>query len=49
MKSDELVKKAQEYSYSYKTIKSSREELVNDGAIENYYTGIKGKKAEFVL
>ena len=44
MKSDELVKKAQEYSYSYKTIKSSREELVNDGTIENYYTGIKGKK-----
>ena len=44
MKSDELVKKAQEYSYSFKTIKSSREELVNDGAIENYYTGIKGKK-----
>lgn len=44
MKSDELVKKAQEYSYAYKTIKSSREELVNDGTIENYYTGIKGKK-----
>lgn len=44
MKSDELIKKAQEYNYSYKTIKSSREELVNEGAIENYYTGIKGKK-----
>lgn len=44
MKSDELVKKAQEYGYSFKTIKSSREELINERAIENCYTGIKGKK-----
>lgn len=44
MKSDELVKKAQEYGYSFKTIKNSREELINEGSVENYYTGVKGKK-----
>lgn len=44
MKSDDLIKKAQEYGYSFKTIKCSRKELNDEGATENYYTGIEGKK-----
>lgn len=50
MKSDDLLKKAQEYGYSFMTIKRSREELNNDGTTENYYigTGKRGGRICFV-
>lgn len=44
MKSDDLVKKAEEYGYSFRTVKRVREDLVKEGVIENYYTDVKGKK-----
>lgn len=44
MKSDELVRKAQEYGYAFKTIKRAREDLISGSSIENYCAGVKGKK-----
>lgn len=44
IKSDDLVKKAEEYGYSFRTVKRVCEDLVKEGVIENYYTGVKGKK-----
>ena len=44
MLSDELTKKARQYGYAFTTIKRAREELNQEGATENYYTGVKGKK-----
>lgn len=50
MKSDDLVKKAQEYGYSFRTVKRAREELNNEGSTENYYagTGKRGGRICFV-
>ncbi len=50
MKSDELVRKAQEYGYAFKTIKRAREELNNDNVTENNYvgTGKRGGRICFV-
>lgn len=39
MKSDDLVKKAQEYGYSFETVKRARKELKDENQIENYSTG----------
>ena len=50
MKSDDLVKKAQEYGYAFKTIRNSREDLNKDGITENYYvgTGKRGGRICFI-
>lgn len=39
MRSDDLVKKAQEYGYSFETVKRARKELKDENQIENYSTG----------
>ena len=39
MKSDDLVKRAQEYGYSFETVKRARGELKKEGLVENYATG----------
>lgn len=44
MKSDDLLKKAQEYGYSFRTVKRAREDLNNEGKTENFYTGAEKKK-----
>lgn len=44
MKSDDLIRKAQEFGYAYDTIKRSRKEMIADSVIENTYEGTKGKK-----
>lgn len=50
MKSDDVVKKAQEYGYSFRTVKRAREELNNEGTTENYYigTGKRGGRICFI-
>ena len=47
MKSDDLVKKAQEYGYSFETVKRARKELKDEGQVENYSTG-SAKKGDRV-
>lgn len=44
MKSDDLIRKAQDYGYAFDTIKRSRKEMIADSVIENTYEGTKGKK-----
>lgn len=50
MKSDDVVKNAQEYGYSFRTVKRAREELNNEGTTENYYigTGKRGGRICFI-
>lgn len=50
MNANDLIKKAEEYNYSFKTIKRSREELNNEGVTENHYvgTGKRGGRICFV-
>lgn len=44
IKSDDLIRKAQEFGYAFDTIKRSRKKLIDEGVIENYYVGTAGKK-----
>jgi hypothetical protein len=50
IKSDDLVRKAQEYGYAFDTIKRARKELNNEGVTENYYigTGKRGGRLCFI-
>lgn len=50
IKSDDLVRKAQEYGYAFDTIKRARKELNNEGVTENNYlgTGKRGGRLCFI-
>lgn len=50
MKSDDLIKKAQEFGYSFITVKRIRKEMKDEGLIETYATGSakKGSRVWYI-